>query len=134
MKAIQKKFKDVGNALDGAATNLGQGVTFFANRIGDGLGTDKQQGRNYNAPPQVSEVPAFAEQEVSEWDAGKKRMARTTLPGRGTNTPTDSPLAKSDEGSVWWQENADRGDYLCISVREARNLPIVDFNTRSTSS
>lgn len=139
MKGAIKQIKKVTHKVEAAALGLHQNVKHVAENFITPAPT-----KDFAEPPEIIGGVAYA------------NPARNSRRTPGTNSPLRSDALRIPQGVDWsaqelvearaasglcsethggsaWWTGPGQDLYLCVAVREARNLPNVDYDRRSTS-
>eukprot|EP00798_Chlamydomonas_sp_ICE-L_P008269 gene8269-1538_t len=119
-KSVHKSATKVAKKVDGHMTNLANSVTTRSSVPGD-----LEHGHSM---PELLEAPSFVT------DVMETRSADADLGGASESVHSAVSLNadQPEDTAPWWQEPS--CDYICITVRRARNLPIMDFESKGSHS
>lgn len=116
MKAIKK----LAHKVEAAGLDLGEGISRISKNMGPG--SNKQKSKDGSGPsalpPQITRTPTFAR--VLD-DA----FSRPSQLGDDDDEGGDS--------TPWWQQE-EGADYIAIFIRDAKDLAVLDNDTRSAST
>ena len=117
MKAITK----LAHKVEAAGLDLGEGISRIGKNIGNTWRKSSDAAVPALLPPEISRTPTFAKvlDDVFTRPSGLQ--------------PAGEDADFEDGDTPWWQQE-DGADYLAIFIRDAKDLAVLDNDTRSAST
>eukprot|EP00798_Chlamydomonas_sp_ICE-L_P018451 gene18451-24930_t len=126
LNVLQSTVTKVARKFDGHITNLASGVTSSVSSIADTVQMDRKHSRHH--APDILEASSF----VRKPGTPNAETPSGSLAHESSTTDVEYVADAQQNAKPWWQEPG--CDYLCVTVRRARNLAIMDYEAKSSHS